>query len=337
MAGPGGHSQRTDSAPPHRADESGASLKEHVLVAAFPDETPEVHVASLLPEQGQLLLREASIRDEGSVSLGKERSVILADVESIDLEEAAIALLGTDGQVLVQLHLESVEDQRIWAEGIQAVIGCSSAPEDTDDGDAHMLKARSQQLQNKIGKLEAISERRDSQLQKMLSRLDGAMKMMDAVQDMCIQQKRVVDAQKVAIAELQDECEEDISDSPRAAKPTHAVANTKGDRGQAGETEGAIDESQMAALLKMLLQDSDGQSQEHRQAAKHSGTPCVTSENQAEEATEEALGRLGALEAEKERYEGMLNDSQQEHMELLSKLDQMRSLMAALGVQEPED
>eukprot|EP00933_Yihiella_yeosuensis_P041455 TRINITY_DN35849_c0_g1_i1.p1 TRINITY_DN35849_c0_g1~~TRINITY_DN35849_c0_g1_i1.p1 ORF type:complete len:489 (+),score=174.14 TRINITY_DN35849_c0_g1_i1:65-1531(+) len=73
-----------------------------------------------------------------------------------------------------------------------------------------MLRARSQQLQTKIGSLEALSHRRDRQLQKLTKRLDGAMQMLGAVQDMCGQQRKVIQAQQQAIIELrQDAGEED--------------------------------------------------------------------------------------------------------------------------------
>merc|ERR1719272_1180272 len=67
----------------------------------------------------------------------------------------------------------------------------------------HLLQARSRQLQNKIGSLEAVNERRDKQLNKMVRRLDGAMQMLSAVQDMCKQQGNVIKAQKVSIVSLQ--------------------------------------------------------------------------------------------------------------------------------------
>merc|ERR1719272_1591051 len=67
----------------------------------------------------------------------------------------------------------------------------------------HLLQARSRQLQNKIGSLESVNERRDKQLNKMVRRLDGAMQMLSAVQEMCNQQRKVIYAQKVVASELQ--------------------------------------------------------------------------------------------------------------------------------------
>merc|ERR1740117_1145656 len=49
---------------------------------------------------------------------------------------------------------------------------------------------------------------------------------------------------------------------------------------------------------------------------------------------EAALERLQGLESEKQRFEGLLHDSQQEHQDLLEKLNSMRGLMSALGLQE---
>uniref|UniRef100_A0A7S4RDE8 Uncharacterized protein n=2 Tax=Alexandrium monilatum TaxID=311494 RepID=A0A7S4RDE8_9DINO len=50
--------------------------------------------------------------------------------------------------------------------------------------------------------------------------------------------------------------------------------------------------------------------------------------------SEVVLSRLQQLQAEKERYEGMVRDSQQEHEDLLQRLTEMRSLMTALGIQD---
>merc|ERR1719238_1142905 len=96
-----------------------------------------------------------------------------------------------------------------WAEGLRAVINTNGkgkkdqATGDSDGDEMHMLQARSRQLQNRIGGLEAINERRDTQVNKLVKRLDGAMQMLSAVQEMCNQQGKVISAQKVAIRELQ--------------------------------------------------------------------------------------------------------------------------------------
>lgn len=369
MPGPGGptRNQRPAAANPSRPDAPSSLLKDQVLVAAFPEGSPEVHVASLDTDRGILLLREATIQGGGSVSLGGERTVALADVASVDVADGAVALLGRVGQLLVQLHLETPEDQRNWAEGLRAVVSTTTgAPEDTDDADAHMLQARSRQLQNKIGTLEAISDRRDAQLEKMLGRLDGAMQMMSAVQEMCSQQKKVIDAQKVAIVELTDECGGGDADIPSEGFGTHNQAASRQEsydvRGH--EDEDAPDNSESAAQVNQmmaLLQQADEMQRALRElegptgaAATPAGSAAVSNgplagsmaqghighvddaEDCEEGNTEEALNRLRSLEEEKERYEGMLQASQKEHVDLLSKLNDMRSLMSSLGMEEPE-
>mmetsp|Transcript_107757 Transcript_107757/g.281350 ORF Transcript_107757/g.281350 Transcript_107757/m.281350 type:complete len:112 (-) Transcript_107757:153-488(-) len=49
---------------------------------------------------------------------------------------------------------------------------------------------------------------------------------------------------------------------------------------------------------------------------------------------EAVMARLMRLQAEKQRFEGMLADSQQEHEELLERLSSMRAMMRDLGMDE---
>jgi len=118
---------------------------------------------------------------------------------------------------MVQLYLETTEDERAWHSRLQHAVRLASkdaqgagkradAEDDDEVDDFVMLKAQSQKLQNKIGDLEDVGERRDKQLQKMLMRVDGAMQMLAAVQGMCSQQKKVIDAQQVAIVALREDC-----------------------------------------------------------------------------------------------------------------------------------
>merc|ERR1719367_274012 len=90
-----------------------------------------------------------------------------------------------------------------------------------------MLQARSQQLQNRISSLEAMGKRRDVHLRQMIRRLDGAMQMLKAVEEMCSQQRRVLDAQNVAIMELKKERGEPADEDTGGAE-----------LGQGGEPEG---------------------------------------------------------------------------------------------------
>merc|ERR1711920_75917 len=56
-----------------------------------------------------------------------------------------------------------------------------------------------------------------------------------------------------------------------------------------------------------------------------------------DEETEAVKNRLRGLESEKERYEGLLQDSQKEHEDLLKRLEGMRSMMTMLGMTPDDD
>jgi len=356
-------------------------LQEQVLVAAFPNRPPEVHVASLDAAQNAISLKEAKVLPSGDISFGKETVVSLKNAGDVDVSEGnMLAILGRDGSMLCQLHLESAADQRSWGDGIRAVIaaGRRAAPrggaaeeasagpvtEDTDD-EVHLLQARSRQLQTQIGQLEAANERRDSQLAKMLNRLDSAMQMLVAVQDMCEQQRKVIDAQKVAIHELTLECEdgdEPEEEQPAARDGAARVAELATTLAQADESSG--DDSDAEADIKAktdemlaLLQKADEMQnalaqmealgspfdaearapapppRQAQPAMPLGAAPALPVQSDASGAEQAALERLATLEAEKTRFEGMLQDSQSEHDDLLQRLDDMRSLMSMLGMQ----
>lgn len=257
---------------------SSTPLDEQVLVAAFPDSVPEVHVASLQPERGLLLLREAAVVGNGEVSLGTERSVALAEAGSVDVGDGVVALLGRDGRLLVQMHLETPEDQRIWAEGLRTVVQVNngllgrsgndrpsaqqtsppqeSAPEDTDDGDTQMLQARSRELQERIKTLEGVSQRRDKQLQKMIARQSGAMEMLAAVQEMCTQQKKVIGTQKIAIHELRSESGE--ADNTSNDEDQDASGDSENEEAQKADVQKAEAEiADKTAQMMQLLKQAD--------------------------------------------------------------------------------
>jgi len=301
---------------------ASGEIQEQVLVAALPNRSPEVHVASLNPAQQSISLKEAKICASGDISFGKETVVPLGEAEGVDVSEGnLLAILGRDGEVLCQLHLESAADQKAWVEGLRALISSSSGAaarrpaggpgpgtEDTDD-EVPLLQARSRQLQTQIGQMEAANERRDQQLDKMLRRLDSAMQMLSAVQDMCGQQRNVISAQQVAIAELTTECEEDEEEEEVESQ---GRASSEG-----------LDEDASSPEMPQLVEARRPQ----RAAAGGSGS----GEEQA------AIDRLASLESEKEKFEGMLAASQNEHDDLLQKLEDMRSLMSMLGMQPPGD
>lgn len=337
--------------------------------------------------------------------MGPNRCIEMADVGTMDSEDGVVALLGHDGSILVQLHMENSEDQQLWASAIRALLssrrgaGNSAAGPEGEEDEVCMLQARSQQLQNRIGILEGLGKRRDLHLQKMQKRVDGAMRMLAAVKDMCAQQRRVLDAQKVAIAELRDESGEPMEDGGEGGRPTAVERSTQAepeeeaeevaseDAGQGAEPDArdpveAMAEEEIAAktrqMLELLQQADDMQKALHAlqslqseaeapsaaqsapagtaraappvsasatlQAAAQATAPTATSatapadgasEDSEEVDPEVVLQRLQQLQAEKQRYEGMVRDSQQEHEDLLKRLSDMRSLMASLGI--PDD
>lgn len=387
---------------------------EQVLVAALPGAAPEIHLASLDRTSGSLSLRVASVRPSGELSLGSEKLVSLAAAGSVDVSDGVVAVLGSDGNLLIQMHLEAQEDQETWAEGIRSLIKArSEACIEGDHEDVTMLQARSRQLQNRIGALEAIGERRDKQLQKMMRRLDGAMQMLAAVQDMCSQQRKVIAAQSEAIGELRRECgQEDDGhvNAQRAGQDTNTTPNggavsvvppppqeasrplvttqpqaeeqdgeqnsSEGEEEQDGEQSLAEAEAEIAAkaeqMLKLLQQademqralsqlESLGEAQlpALAQRAAPAGAeavgdrraiaaalppasplpraPAPTPAPEGDGAEEAVLERLRSLDEEKRRFEGMLEDSQQEHQELLQRLASMQSLMRGLGMKDDEN
>jgi len=216
----------------------GRLLNQQVLVAALPDASgeacdPEVHLAWLMPSKKKLCLREASIGGAGEVGFGRSTEVPLDAGTSLQVRDRVLRVLGSDGRLLVQMHVESDEDGKLWTDGIQTLLGASShggraarpaaQQDDDDDEDADdastpetaELRARSAALTGRIRELETVGARRDKQLQKMVQRLEGAMRMLSAVQEMCAQQRRVIDAQQVAIMELKRDNGVDDDAEPR--------------------------------------------------------------------------------------------------------------------------
>lgn len=429
MPGPGGPGPAEERALAARID--ARLLEQQVLVVAFPDTAPEVYIACADQERRGLLFCEAGVTSGGAVDLGSERLVPLTDIGSVRVDEGTLTILGHDHQMLVQMHFEEVEPHLVWAQGLRNVIGnngnaaaAAAAPagpdaEDDEDGsgEMHMLQARSRQLQNKIGTLEAVNERRDKQLNKMVKRLDGAMQMLEAVEGMCGQQRKVIYAQKTAIDELQRDLgmevqaespEQGKQSSPKASggarvaspKATHSRGAPEADseedspeaggEGEEGEEEMAANAEKMMGLLaqaeqmQQMLQmlEARGADMGADLGSEDSGSPGGLpgpsalaaslaqlmkgvgglgggqhappqdeddDEDEEEEEDEDdeddepaganeaqAVERLQGLEAEKARFENMLQDSQSEHQDLLEKLNGMRSLMSALGMQQSD-
>jgi len=369
---------------------------EQVMVAAFPDQIPEVHVASLHPSKGLLLLREANVASAGDVALGDEKRVDLKRAGSVISSDGVVAVLGRDRKLMVQMHLETEEEQSTWTQALQMVIdqflegrggGVSGrSPKQTSvppspaarsaqakspanqatrsakqvqepenqEAELPMLRARSQQLQTRIGSLEAMSTRRDKQAQKLLKRLDGAMQMLDAVQDMCSQQRKVIEVQQVAISELRRECgqdEDEDEDEEEDEEPEqyHAQMNGADHKKTEKQAEMEAEMEQKAEQMLALLKQADEMQralqglQAMEAAGISAGSPApreqdsqeMDDEVQADSGdteTEAVLNRLQGLEEEKSRFEGMLAESQNEHQDLLQQLESMRSLMTAMGM-----
>lgn len=405
--------------------EREVETREQVLVAAFPGELHEVHLARL--EGPVLTLAEATVQEGNGVSLGRPREVRLAEAALIDVSDGGcVTLVGRSGTPLVQMFLESSEDQSSWASALRAAMGSArqgghrpaagspagspaavrsaAAPprpgsdEDEDEMEELVrLQGASRHMQGRIEELEGVSSRRDKHLKKMLRRLDGAMTMLSAVQDMCLQQRKVIMCQGTAILELRKECGEDVEEEKVCAMtPSAKTANAttaqeeeveedeeeeEDEHDEKGENDGdeeeddddddelrgrelAQAEAQIAAKtaemnrlleqadkMQRLLAHLEAQTSEtssptadahyqFRDAADNADADAHgegPDEDDSDEPDDDLLARLQALEAQKETYEDMLRDSQDEQTTLLSRLAGMRSLMSSLGVPETDE
>lgn len=404
MPGPGGP-------PGHQFATPAEGIKEQVLLATLPDSNPDVHLARLDVASAAFSLRQACVSPTGGVSLEAEYTLPLKGLTVTRGGELSLSLRKDDGQT-VQLHFENQDDERSWtvalgdakafadnAHAVQAGATASAvAGAGAGDGDdIAALKARSAALQDRIGSLEAVRERRDKQLEALTSRLEDALKMLGAVEDMCCQQQRVIDAQRVAITELRrdaglnsdDEAEEKAASlsgtstppaasqapatpaaaaAPPAAPATVAVpasevvapaAATAPSLGEMAESLELEMPAEAEEMLK-LFQQADEMQQALRQLQAMSGgarpapagpvrdSPAdrgqddddTRGEHQdpdhGQSENERVLNRIRSLESEKERFEAMIRDSQNEHEELMQQLTGMRSLMSTLGIREEE-
>eukprot|EP00929_Paragymnodinium_shiwhaense_P086576 TRINITY_DN47081_c0_g1_i1.p1 TRINITY_DN47081_c0_g1~~TRINITY_DN47081_c0_g1_i1.p1 ORF type:complete len:382 (-),score=145.84 TRINITY_DN47081_c0_g1_i1:137-1282(-) len=173
---------------------------------------PEVHIARLDRDDRVLHLREAGVRDDGSVSVGVEHKVNLdrvsavEELEAEDAEGVALALCGPGGDRLVELRFSSEEEAGSWIGALRELIGGRRKENGGRPEDGAALNIRSKELQEQIESLDKIGARRDKQLEKMVKRIEGATEMLVAVQEMCDQQKRVLIAQEAALGELEKEC-----------------------------------------------------------------------------------------------------------------------------------
>jgi len=398
MPGPGGP-------PGHHSADSVDNFKEQVMLATLPDSNPDVHLVRLHIAAGVLRLRQACVSPAGGVSLEAEHSMPLGSVTLIPSGDLSLTLQQENGQA-VQLHFENQDDERSWTKAlsdVKAAVGSphglsTTATVDTRAlagvrDDIPSLKARSAALQDRIGTLEALRERRDKQLEALTSRLEDALKMLGAVQDMCCQQKKVIDAQQTAIIELRRDAglasddelissakpshlitSESLAGRPELDTPCMPCAQTKVPVAAVAHTPSVAEVAESLELdmpaeaeeMLKLLQQADEMQQALRQLQALSGGACggqpghcsllaqqdssaeiagrvqVQGEDEGHDETheqddnEQVLNRIRSLETEKERFEAMIRDSQNEHDELMQQLHGMRSLMSMLGIKEEE-
>lgn len=256
---------------------------EQIFVSSFRGLPPEVHLISV-DSDGMLSVCETSVGDGDEVVYGRVQKLELQEVRSVVCGDRILSALGADGQVLLQLFFENMEDERLWAGLLRAGAGLEEgdkAAEDADDesgrgsqrrdapaeaeddDESEALQARSRQLQEEVQNLEGVSQRRDRQIEKMMTRLDGAMQMLAAIQGMCQQQRQVIQAQQVAIEDLRTDLgisdpEERDSDmevpATRSPSPDEAeiAAKTKKMMELQKQVEG------MQSLLEQLESQADG-------------------------------------------------------------------------------
>lgn len=142
-----------------------------------------------------------------------------------------------------------------------------------------------------------MSERREKQMKRLLKRLDGAMQMLEALEDMCGQQRKVISAQQLAISALKEEGA--VDDDEDEEEEEEEEEDTQGEDvseeklmalfQQAEQMERAL--KQIEALGKAgLLNDGPGQ-------------------GDGDASVDAILSRLHALEEEKANFERMVAQS----------------------------
>lgn len=123
-------------------------------------------------------------------------------------------------------------------------------------------------------------------LSRLLKRLDGAMQMLEALEEMCGQQRKVIAAQQAAISALKEDGAVDSEEEPQEAPEEEEVSSEKlmALFQQAEQMERAL--KQIEALGQAgVLSDGDG------------------------DGVEAILSRLQALEEEKATFERMVAQS----------------------------
>eukprot|EP00928_Gymnodinium_smaydae_P085768 TRINITY_DN6937_c0_g1_i2.p1 TRINITY_DN6937_c0_g1~~TRINITY_DN6937_c0_g1_i2.p1 ORF type:complete len:378 (+),score=126.74 TRINITY_DN6937_c0_g1_i2:80-1213(+) len=358
---------------------SAAAADGKVLVAWFPDEEPEIHFASLDLSTRTLTLCQVVQGASGNYETGPPRHVKLASAKAIEeADDNTLQILGANGQASVSLQFQSAAEEREFLALLKPLLssGASAAPaaaparggaaraakNDGDEEDTAALRARSTHLQNRITELEAVSDRRDEQIRKMQKRLESATKMLVAIQDLCEQQRKVLEAQRGAAEEIRRETGVSAS-APAAARTqaatasaTAAAATSRAAQASAPEEfedeedeemdfDPAMFPGQMAQMAELLAQAEEMQgalAQLKKMSANAEGVGATAQALGAQSTglqaavsqqvqTNEAM--IGLHEHLKAQTQAELRQQENERDMLQSELVKLQSLMAALGVE----
>ncbi|CAK9117885.1 unnamed protein product [Durusdinium trenchii] len=209
----------------------------------------------------------------------------------------------------MELHMDDAEEIQDWAKALRlhtersvpkaspkAVASPTSPSKDEveelseqADEECSLLRAKSQKLQQRIATLETLSDRREKQMKRLLKRLDGAMQMLEALEDMCGQQRKVISAQQQAISALKEEGAVDDDEEEEEAET--------GDDSNREDMD--LSEEKMMALLQQAQQMEQALKQIEALSKAGGAGP------QAEGDVEAILSRLHALEEEKANFDRM--------------------------------
>ncbi|CAE7346504.1 unnamed protein product [Symbiodinium pilosum] len=340
-------------------DESSSGLLEQAMVVAFPQQDPKVCQVSFRVGVPMLFLQTASL-ETGQMRLGERKSLDLRKAGRVVSDEEKVSILskaraGQPPHLIVDLHIDDTTEISMWMQALQTVLrGAEEQPDPEDKGERHsptgsqrqpasaltsarshasseveeecvLLRAKSQKLQQRIAGLEAISERREKQMKKLLKRLDGAMQMLDALQDMCGQQRKVISTQQTAILALKEEGAVDEEENEEEEEEDEVEEDedpAEGVGAQAFDPEAPGSEQQIMALLKQADQmeralrqiEATGGRQGTIEAMESAGLLSENFMQAGEEeeggSVEEILGRLNTLEQEKAKFEEMVRQAQ---------------------------
>ncbi|CAJ1379395.1 unnamed protein product [Effrenium voratum] len=229
------------------------------MVVAFPQEDAKVCQVSFRRNVPLLILQHASL-DGGRMRLGERKTLDLRKAGSVcaDSEKVSILSPGSAGgapHLILELHMDDNAEIQTWAQALRTALETNAkakpASPASASGECEALKAKSAKLQQRIASLETLSERRDKQMKRLLKRLDGAMQMLEALEDMCGQQRKVIQAQQQAIVALKEEGV-DTETAPGPANPASPAGPSSPEREEEEEEEGEdgdVSEEKLMALL----------------------------------------------------------------------------------------